>query len=324
MSKFTKALEKIQIEKEEKRESQFPEVKESGPARWDRGIPKITNTKPDTRIVAYHFPNSMIAEQYRILRTNLKEQLGKEGGKVILVSSAIHGEGKTVSVTNLALCLAEMGDCKVALLDADLRRGKIGEYLGLDKNLPGLSNYLTNGLTTKQIMVRNSIENLYIIPRGDVPKNPSEIVTSSKFKVLLSELRVHFDYVLIDAPPIMSVADASIFGREADGVLMVIQSGRTPKTVIAHAHLLFKQAGVKMLGYILTNVEYQSSEYRYYYHYYTQDGESPPTDFKTQLVQQVRFLLEKFRMYLEKKEEDFNTWWEKKCLKSEKKKKRKV
>ncbi len=327
MSKFSKALEKIQKEREsktpvfEKRAPSFeiPEGTQDPSASWDRGIPINRNAKPDTRIVTYHYPTSTLTEQYRMLCHNLKTQLDQMGAKVILVSSAIHGEGKTITTTNLALALTEMGNSKVALIDADLRRGKIGEYLGLKKDLPGLSGFLSNGLSAKQAMVRNSIDNLTIIPCGQLTNNPTGLIGSQKFRTLIAELRNHFDYILVDSPPIMAVADAGILGRDTDGLLMVIQSGRTPKSVIAHANILFKQAGIKMLGYVLTNVEFQSSDYRYYYYSYDQEAEENANKTLMDRVLDVKdnviSRLKKTGSVLENKEQQFNDWWDQKVLK---------
>lgn len=329
MSKFSKALEKLQKAREEKEglnekrgpHFEIPEGADQNTASWDRGIPVARNAKPDTRIVTYHYPTSLLTEQYRMLSHNLKTQLDKEDAKVILISSAIHGEGKTITATNLALALTEMGNSKVVLIDADLRRGKVGEYLGLTKNLPGLSSYLSNGLSIKQAMVRNSIDNLTIIPAGELTSNPSGLLGSEKFRALVRELRNHFDYVLIDSPPIMSVADAGILGRDVDGLLMIIQTGRTPKTVIAHANILFRQAGVKLLGYVLTNVEFQSADYRYYYHHHYYDqytDQEQDRSFSARLTNvkdRALHELRKLGPFLEKGEQRFNQWWEKKILK---------
>ena len=132
-------------------------------------------------------------------------------------------------------------------------------------------------------------------------------------------MRNHFDYILVDSPPIMAVADAGILGRYTDGLLMVIQSGRTPKSVIAHSNILFKQAGIKLLGYVLTNVEFQSADYRYYYYYYDKEAEENENksfldraiDFKNKALNQLR----KMGPVLEKKEQQLNQWWESKVMK---------
>ncbi len=325
MSKFTKALEKIQEEREEargnngngsaKKESsglKLPPVEDMNEkvSFLDR-VTTLKNTIPDNRVVMLRFPDSTLAEQYRMLRTSLKTELAKQSAKVILMSSSIHSEGKTVSASNLAVSLAENGDTKVALIDADLRRGKLGEYFGFGKDRHGMTELLTQEISPKQVMLRSALKNLYIIPRGAIAKKPSDLVSSHKFHVLVSELRAHFDYVIIDAPPIMSVADAGIMAREADGVVFIIQVGRTPKSVIAHSHLIFKQSGTKMLGYILTNVEFQSSDYRYYSSYYY--GQEP--DRQNNLKDKARIHLKKAGWGLKTVEENFNHWWDKRVLK---------
>ena len=337
MSKYSKALEKIQEErdanavelKEKAASFEIPETAGDFKASWDRGIPMVRNAKPDHRIVAYHYPTSMLSHNLKI---HLAKEVAKEGAKVILVSSSVHGEGKTVTAVNLALSLIEMGNSKVALLDADLRRGKIAEYLGLGKELAGLSGYLSNGTSAKQAMVRNSIENLTIIPAGQVLNNPSGLIGSQKIRLLIAELRGHFDYVVVDSPPIMAVADAGILGREADGLLMVIRCGHTPKTVVAHSNILFRQSGVRLLGYILTNVEFQSADYRYYYHYHNnvyqqnlnQDGNLSLKDRWKNYKKRTLYQLKQFGSQLEQKERDFNQWWEDKVLKHKTKPKAKI
>ena len=320
MSKYGKALEKIQDGRQNETHSKKPANGTKIPASetantsegrvWDRGITNVKNTTIDNRVVTLRFPNSVIAEQYRMLRTSLKAQLEKEGARVILVSSSIHSEGKTITASNLAVSLAEDGQTKVALIDADLRRGKLAEYLGFGKNREGLSDFLVHDLHPKQVMVRNSMPNLAVMPRGKIAKRPSDLVSSNKFHWLLAELRSHFDYVIVDAPPIMSVADAGILGRQTDGVVFVIQVGRTPKSVIAHSHLLFKQAGVKILGYVLTNVEYQTADYRYYSKYYYQEEAN-----EKGIRGKARRHLRQVGWNLKDVEERFNQWWDKRVLK---------
>ncbi len=331
MSKFSKALEKIQKDRESKTaviESRTPnfEIPESAQENfgsWERGIAVAKNARPDMRIVTYHYPTSVLTEQYRMLSHNLKTQIDKEGSKVIMISSSVHSEGKTVTATNLALALTEIGNSRVVLVDADLRRGRVAEYLGLKKDTKGLSHYLSNGLNVKEAMIRNSIDNLVIIPAGTPMNNPTGLLGSPKFKALIAELRNHFDYVIVDSPPIMAVADAGILGRDTDGLLMVIQSGRTPKSVIAHANILFKQAGIKLLGYVLTNVEFQSADYRYYYYSYDQEAEE--TTNKTllekfgELKSKAAGQIQKLGPAVEKKEQQLNQWWESKVLNKESK-----
>lgn len=322
MSKFTKALNKIQKKRrvdevipkapEEITGLHIPaEIPEHRPA-WDRGIRQLKNVTPEHEIVTHHFPNSLVSEQYRMLRTSLKPRLDAEAAQVIMISSSIHSEGKSVTATNLAISLAEDPEVKVALIDADLRKGRLAEYLGFGKSHPGVTELIEQNLNPKEVFLKNSRPNLAVMPRGAVPKNPSSVIGSHKFRILLAELRPHFDYIIVDAPPIMSVADAGIMARETDGIVFVIQIGRTPKSVIAHANHLFKQAGAKMLGYVLTNVEFQTSDYRYYNSYYEAYAEGGPKGVK----QRWGHGMKRAGFGLENMEEKFNSWWGKKVLKN--------
>lgn len=322
MSKFTKALEKIQelkhddAERSKRPATSFSIAAESEPPRresWMQGVTEIKNTVPEHSIVTHHFSNSLISEQYRMLRVNLRTNLDKDKAQVVLVSSAIHGEGKTVTSANLAFALTENDDVKVCVVDADLRCGKLADYLGLGGKRLGLSEYLKdeNGLSLRKVMYRNSRENLAIIPRGEHMNNPSGAIGTNKFRILIAELRNHFDYIIIDSPPIMAVADAGMLARDADGVLMVIQLGRTPKSIVGHSSMLFKQSGAKVLGYVLTNVEFHSSEYRYDYGYTYGYDETVPEGKGERIRKRLKLTEE----HLEGLENKFTDWWQKKILK---------
>ncbi|MBN1688139.1 MAG: CpsD/CapB family tyrosine-protein kinase [Candidatus Omnitrophica bacterium] len=319
MSKYTKALEKLQEERDQAKAAgsdgspglRLPAHEDEAVdnvSSFERGITTIKNTNPDSRLIMLRFPDSMLAEQYRMFRTSLKAQLTKQQAQVILVSSSIHSEGKTVTATNLALSLAENGEARVALIDADLRRGNISDYMGFGDKKKGLTELLREDLNPKQVMCKNSLKNLVIIPRGEATRKSAELVSSSKLQYFIRELRHHFDYIIIDSPPIMSVADAGILGKEVDGVLFVIQVGRTPKSVISHAQVLFKQAGAKMLGYVLTNVEFSSPDYRYYNYYdeYSDEGRN-----------RAHYHFKRAGFNLKDMEERFQGWWEKAVLKKE-------
>ena len=316
MSKFTRALNKIQNSRDTKpvkNEKVIPsydlgEKIDLRDTAWEQGVRVVADTGMDPTIVNHHYPSSVISEQYRSLRTNLKARLAKDEARVFMISSSINSEGKTVTSLNLAYSFAEAKACKIVVVDADLRRGKIGSYLGLEKDAPGLTEYLSgNDLSFKDVVVRNSAENLFFIPRGKISNNPAGLVSSDRFSVLIEELRRNFDYVIVDVPPIMSVADAAILGKNTDGLVMVIQSGRTPKTVIAHAHELFRQAGIKLYGYVLTNVEFQSSDYRYYsYKYYGEQEQDESLKGKASLF------LKRMGMNFQMREEKFSHWWKNK------------
>jgi capsular exopolysaccharide synthesis family protein len=209
---------------------------------------------------------SPVAEQYRMLRTNLLALNTKRPIKAVVITSAINNEGKSISAANLAISMAQdLNKKKILLVDADLRKSKIHKYLGLNPEI-GLSDILSDGNDAQDALITiKGIENLTIMPAGKAPKNPAELLGSLKFRNLLSQLKEKFDYIILDTPPVIPVTDAGIVGSEVDGVVMVIQAGRTQKGVIAHGEGLLRQANAKLLGYIVTNIQYHVPAYIYRY-----------------------------------------------------------
>lgn len=223
------------------------------------------DSKLDPRIVAFHDPTAPVTEQYKMLRTNIQSLSARRNLKTFVVTSAIQGEGKTITATNLAFSLAEDLNAKsVLLVDADLRKGRISRLLGLTPTA-GLSDLLSNGAPLGEALLDIGVKNLTILPSGKMPKNPAELLGSVKMKHLLAELRGKFDTILLDVPPVMSVTDPGVLGAQSDGVFLVIQAGRTQRASVQHAQQLLNQAHAKVLGYVLTNVEYHLPEYLYRY-----------------------------------------------------------
>ncbi len=223
----------------------------------------------DPHIVLHSDPHSPISEQYKILRTNLQSlSNGNKPVKSFIISSAIHGEGKTVTAINLAIALAtDLAKKSVILIDADLRKSKITKYLGIDTEV-GLSEYLTDGLTLDSVLLNTGIENLTLLPAGKTPHNPAELLGSFRMKELLGILKPKFDFIIFDTPPVIPVTDPGVIGSQVDGVVMVIQAGRTQRGVVQHAASLLNQARAKLLGYIMTSVEFHLPHYLYKYYRY--------------------------------------------------------
>lgn len=227
-------------------------------------IRKLGDSQIDSRVVAYFDPKSPITEQYKILRTNILSSKNKPL-KTIVITSSVHSEGKTVTALNLAIAMAQaINNPKIILIDADLRRGRLARYLGIKQHV-GLSELLRGQASLAETLFNMDLENLTFISSGLVPSNPVELLGSERMKNLLSELKSKFDYILIDTPPLISVTDPGILGSQADGVLMVIQAGRTQRGVVRHATELLHQAQARLLGYVLTNIEYHLPEYIYRY-----------------------------------------------------------
>lgn len=261
MGKITDALKKAA----EERMARMEKLDNRSEVKYEFIARKTVESAIDPRIVSYFDPKSTVAEQYRTLRTNILAMKTEKPLKVIVVTSSIHSEGKTISSLNLAISMAkDLNKKKILLIDADMRRGKIARYLGI-KDTPGLSGLLEDAEKADDAFINIGIDNLTVLPAGKYPENPAELLGSMKFRNLLSLLRERYDFVIIDSPPVIPVTDAGVIGNETDGVFMVIQAGRTQRGVIKHAESLLKQAEAKLLGFILSNVQYHVPAYIYRY-----------------------------------------------------------
>lgn len=256
MGKITEALKKVTDERilkiQKKLEIQYV-------------VRKAENTNIDGHIVSFHDPTSPVGEQYKILRTNVQTLNQTKGHKTFMITSSIHGEGKTVTAINLSLTMAcDLNKKSILLVDADMRKGRMAKYLGLNTS-PGLSEVLRGKANVDETFVSPGVDNLTIMPSGNVPKNPAELLGSKEMDRLIASFRARFDYVFIDTPPVMPLTDACTIGPHVDGVILVIQAGRTQRDVILHAQNRLYQAQTKTLGYVMTNVEYYLPNYLYRY-----------------------------------------------------------
>ena len=259
MGKITEALKKIKDD----RFQQIQKIQRKPEVQYV--VKKIENTKIEPHIVAFHDPSSPVGEQYKIIRTNIQSMHSTRGLKTFVITSSINGEGKTVTGVNLVIEMArDLNGKNILLIDADMRKGRVAQYLGLDK-IPGLSEILKGEVEPDATFVSPNIDNLTIIPSGKAPKNPAELLGSKKMKVLLESLRARFDYIFIDSPPVMLLTDPFILGAMADGVIMIAQAGRTQREIIKHAQQRLAQAHANVLGFIVTNVEYHLPTYLYRY-----------------------------------------------------------
>ena len=231
----------------------------------DSGITKNLNIDP--HVVAFSDPMSPVSEQYKILRTNLLSLASyTRPVKTIGITSAINSEGKTITSLNLAITFArDLNKKSILLVDADMRRSRIHKILGIDKIDLGLSEYLQDGLSPEDVLIKTGIDNLMLLGAGKPPKNPAELLSSHKMEELIGLLRNNFDYVIFDTPPVVPVTDPSVLGSRIDGMVMVIQAGRTQRNLITYAKHLLDQAHVKTLGYVMTGVEYHLPQYLYRY-----------------------------------------------------------
>jgi capsular exopolysaccharide synthesis family protein len=230
-------------------------------------IKKMRDSKVDASIIAYFDPKAVITEQYKILRTNLLSMNKSKPPKVFVVTSSLPGEGKTVTSLNLAFVLAQsMNKPRVLFVDADMRRGRAAKYLGVDQEV-GFTEYLEGKASMEDVMFRLEDENLSFVVAGGVPENPAELLASDRMKQFIDQARTNFDHVIIDTPPIISVTDAGIVGAMVDGVMIVIQAGRTQRGIVKRAEEFLHQAHSNVLGHVLTNIQYHLPEYIYRYLY---------------------------------------------------------
>ena len=233
------------------------------------------NNESNIELITYCNSKSLISEAYRHLRTSiLLSSNGQNRYRSIVITSSKRGEGKTSTSINLAITLAQANK-KVLLMDCDLRNPKIHRILGL-KNLDGVSSFLsTDSMPLHHLIESTTIPNLFVLPSGQIPPNPSELVGSPLMKKCLNMLSQHFDHVLIDTPPLLAVTDGSILANIADGVILVIRGGDTTKEAIVRSKYLLSCAHAQIIGTMLNNVDLHTCEPSYYARYfynYEMDG----------------------------------------------------
>lgn len=212
-------------------------------------------------LVAVADPMSPAAEAYRMMRTNLFYASVDEPPKVVVLTSAGPSEGKSTTVANLGVSLAEAGK-NTLVLDCDLRRPTLHSYFGA-RNMRGLVDLLTAGRQPQDIW-HEPMPRLKLITAGPPPLNPAELLGSRRFAGLLKQVRQEFDYVLVDTPPATLVADSAIVGAIADGVLLVLDAQGTRKSPLKQAVRELEGVGAKVMGTVLNNVSASSAEYTTY------------------------------------------------------------
>jgi polysaccharide biosynthesis transport protein len=220
-------------------------------------------------LVSHLPPQSQISEAFRALRTSLLLSQADHPPQVILMTSALPREGKTTAAANLAVTLAQLGD-KTLLVDGDLRKPGVSRALSMaGGKYAGLSSYLAGVSTLDLITVQHpGISNLSVIPTGPVPPNPADLLSSHRLSDMVLELRQRYKFVVIDSPPIMAATDAVILSVLADGVLLVVRSGETPKEAFTRTCDLLASVKSRVLGVVLNAVDSSSPDYYYSYRYY--------------------------------------------------------
>jgi capsular exopolysaccharide synthesis family protein len=221
-------------------------------------------------LVTVSQPLSPVSEAFRVLRTNIRYSGVDKPLRTLLVTSAGPTEGKSVTVANLGVAMAQAG-LRVAVVDADLRRPRLHKVFGVHPR-GGLTGSLLEGAMDGRLQPSKDVEGLVILPAGGLPPNPAELLGSQRFQELLATLTQHMDVVLVDSPPILPVTDAAVLARGVDGVLLVIDAGETRREVARRAVDNLRQVGAHMIGVVLNRVPTHRGGYYYYYQEYYGDG----------------------------------------------------
>ncbi|NTV46476.1 MAG: polysaccharide biosynthesis tyrosine autokinase [Chlorobiales bacterium] len=247
--------------------------------------PDAEYKKIASHLVTHFDPKSSVSEAYRALRTNVlfsgTFDVSSEGklAKVYTVTSSSPKEGKSTTISNLAITIAQGGQ-KVLLIDTDLRRPVVHSIFGYNKE-PGVTNYLVGRASINDIVRTSPIANLDILTSGTIPPNPSELIGSQRMRELLAELRKKYDIILFDSPPVIAVTDAQILAKQTDGVIIIISSGQTHIELAKRAKQAIQKVDGKILGLVLNNFDMTSSYgsyykyYRYYNYYYDPKNNAP-------------------------------------------------
>lgn len=267
------------------------EIKESLKEKYSMDVEGSVAERA-ARLIAHFAPESRMAESYRAIRTNLAFACQEQDIRTVVLTSTSPEEGKTTTVVNLALTLAQAGK-KILLVEGDLRKPMISRLFGIE-HIPGVSDVLLGGLewrktvrtisdimtgalSTDDILRTPGIENLHILPSGTLPPNPAEIVYSKAIGQLLGQMKEAYDLILIDAPPLLAATDAALLSTKADAVVLVYRVGKIPRGMLKRAKAQLDNVRAKLIGVVLNGLRAELStdfaEYRYkYYYYYRRSG----------------------------------------------------
>nr|WP_216851632.1 polysaccharide biosynthesis tyrosine autokinase [Herbiconiux sp. VKM Ac-2851] len=252
-------------------------------------VPILGGTTFDADSVAHPLivhadPRSPRAESFRGLRTNLRFVNVNGDQRAFVITSSVSGEGKSTTAANLALALAETG-ARVVLIDADLRLPRLADYMGIEGTV-GLTDVLIGRVPLADVLQRWGEKELFILPAGDVPPNPSELLGSDAMVELLAALNEQVDYVLLDSPPLLPVTDAAVLSSLTAGAIVVAAAGKVRKAQLTAAIRNLNQTDSKVIGVVVTMLpskgpdSYGGTEYSYYGNGARPAAESPRAQHK--------------------------------------------
>lgn len=249
-------------------------VKSLEDAERHLGLPVLGVIPQDAGLLILQEGNSPDAEAYRILRTNIELKKALFKARTFVVVSANAGEGKSTTLSNLAYVFASAG-YSTLMIDADLRRPRLSRYAEIESSV-GLSNYLTSDIELKDVVFKTRVPNLYLMPSGPQPVDPSGVLGSYRMDHLISEVSKRFDIVLFDSPPVLGVSDASLLVSKADATLLVLQPRKMPLKALLRTKAVIQNVGGHIMGLVMNNVDINAdTQYQYYttyYSYYSSDN----------------------------------------------------
>ncbi len=275
MSRIEKALEKAaQIRNSVQPVSIAEKSQNTPPPAGNSNARTITIDAGNPLLAALTEPHSPVSEQYRKLKSALVHLTNEDRFRnLLMITSAIAGEGKSLTAANLAISMSQEYDLTVLLVDADLRRPSIHSYLGFEQGI-GLSDCLQDGTDIAEAIIKTDISKLSVISAGREVAKPLELFASNRMQELMAELKHRYNdrYVIIDTPPLLPFAETRSLAHIVDGIALVIHEGVTPRENVLEAQEILK--GCPVLGVVLNNSTTAKAESSYYNRYYTRQTAS--------------------------------------------------
>jgi capsular exopolysaccharide synthesis family protein len=221
--------------------------------------------EPDEGLVVLTDPNSLAANRYQMLFAKVDAVCRKQEKKIIAVTSSIKGEGKTTTTANLAVIMSREFSKRCLVIDGDFRNPSLGKLFKAAPDTLGLADVIAKKCRIESAIKQGATKNLALLTTGQLTKQENNIWTSEEIKVILAEVRKWFDYILIDAPPILPLCDVSVLSELVDGILVVVRAGETPEALVSQA--LSSLGSNKVIGTILNRakVNWPSRYYQYGY-----------------------------------------------------------
>lgn len=224
----------------------------------------MSRSTPNWSLITETNPKSPISESYRMLRTNIEFSAIDQSMQIIMVTSSKPSEGKSTTSANIAVAFAQSNK-KVLLIDADMRKPMQHRMFGKSNRI-GLTTALFQQKELGDVVQMTNTDNLWFMPAGPTPPNPSELLSSNRMAALLEAVKRTYDVIIVDTPPILFVTDAQIVAAQSDGVVLVVDSGKVKKETAAKAKASLDHVKAKVIGVVLNNVPRERSD-SYYYEY---------------------------------------------------------